>query len=285
MQSNSRERLVILCGGGTWYQSGNVEPVAKPTKAPIKSKSTIKIAPKIIYDVFDKASEYCTINIWKTIFQQAAMGIFRKEFSFSVDTLTFKDKRKIVQLLVDMEDPLIAYKEVKKFMKENGGIYTEEDDEIFNRNTEEEKKEITSWSQVAKRSIDKVTYINEFVNKFDNLSALDKRRLTDLIMLGICSCYFNKDNIKVADNEIKNINGLITTNDGKYKIDVENIKLKNKNKRKNAGSKNSVDTCCTTEISTLFPESEDQDEFSLKIDFYKKWNNFLEYLGKKQVKY
>jgi len=278
------DQIVILCNGETWYQSGMPNISNKISKVKTTSKIKQKKVEPIIYPIFEEASEYSDCPMWKGIFKQAAMGIFRKDFKFNGDTLLYSSKKKLNSIVLNISDPRILYKEMKTFIQKNAGIFSEKDlEEHKNIVLNENIKDITSWSQIKKMS-DKIKFINDFVNKISQnlkLSPIYKDKLNDIINIGIISKYFDRDNIIIKNGEIDSILGLKYEGFNKYKIDVDIINRKSKLKR----CVQDIDTLYTGEIISTIDSYEDDSTLDTYNNFINKWNKLLICLYKKQIKY
>ena len=216
---------ILMSNGDNWFVSENDD-------VNIEKKSYAKKKEDIKYKIFDDASNYVQDEFWKIMLKNASLNKFKRGFKFMSGVLTYKSKNKIISHNLNLDSPEETMKSFIYFMREECGVFSEEDKQI---KTKEIKKtlinnkpnSVNSWSKI-KTYIQKNIIINKYLNKLkeeNNLNSVQYRQLKNKIMIGIISGFFNAKTIIVEDSEIVDIIGLVRNDNGNYIIDKSNINI------------------------------------------------------------
>lgn len=296
--------FVIFSGRQTWYSStaDNV-PQAKKTKAPRatnKNRASAKSQPPVIYPIFNDCVNLTTDPYWKSMMQEAAIGVFPRSFRYQNGALTYRMKSKIRECQIPTEDPVQTLGIVRQFMMDAAGISSPMDIEMHK--TEIEKRladymaqELKSWSEI-RTTQHRTILIGLFVEKIGNEWGLDlpqREALDNSIKLGILAGHLNADNIHVRGNTIVSIDGLIRDEEtGQFRIEASNRKIKPKTSHRKGGNKkvgrldyeaSSEDAGSVDRDESVSIESENQicTDSTKEVSVIQLFDKFLNELSKK----
>lgn len=269
---SSGEGIVVYCTKGNVIFSSTGEIINTE-----KSIRKHKINRSIIFPVFDEMKKQETNTFWLNLLTRFSKNMLHKDFKFLNNVLYYKatTKKHRDELFLDIEDIETSYRKFKEFMKKKGFLSQEEKNDI-NKLVEiddnKEKTVLETWKDVDKNQD---YYIREFIitlkEKY-NLSFSEQSNLESNIRIGICSDFFNNDNIIFEEEKIKKIDNLVwDERNRKFSINTDGIKIKKKTEKRDP---NKMFTSYTVETSNdnsflVFQELKD-------LSIEKKWNKFFE---------
>ena len=291
--------FVIFSGTKLWYSSKEA-PVKSQKNALGKIRASAKTKRIVEFEEFDKLMGIETDPYWKSLFDEAAIGKFPRNFKFQNGVLNYKIRSKNIEQNIpkDTEQALII---VKKFFLDTAGILSPDD--LKRKKIEEEKRisemimnEVVSWNQIRsekQRMIMISLYVENLGKRYD-LNIEERKGLVQNIRIGVLGGYFNSENIEVIGNCIENIRGL------EYNEELKEFEIRKELCPCPKISRKSVNNDSTfiskTEISSdlyYSDESEDEERYSSSKEnnskssgsssssMKKKWNKFLSEIGKK----
>jgi hypothetical protein len=313
---NVKTGLVIMSGSKVVYQAGSTEglsmsqaPVGKGkgAKTQTKTRASAKGTPEIIYPMFLSCALMCTDKFWKTHFEQAAIGVFHRGFSYNNGILIHRMRSKSKTSHCEIStDPGIAMQQFKSFLQEKAGIMSDEDSD-YRQNELERNMEATaatnlnSWNAI-KTTTHRTIVIGNFVDQLGlqfNMSLHERHNLINLIRLGIVAGYFDATTINVDRGAIVSIAGLIKDENDKFNIDIVNLEPKSKKAVKTVRPKVSPPTVGgrgrltgQDDDDTVSDVTGDgfEDEFfgstvsGANVNFLSKWVKFIQKLVRKSSK-
>lgn len=267
------------------------------TKEENKNKKKITIKQQnVIYPIFKKIAEKFNDDVyWKTIFETASIGKFQKGVQFKNNTLIYKNKKKVFNKELDMQDEEACKEEFVLFMQNNLSLMSEKDrmktKELIDQNgLSNPAIEYNSWSKVNKKPFYRDTIIRNFVDeicKEEKLNSEQKSQLSHIIKVGIMADYFNNTTIIFEDEKISEIKGLCRDSKGIYYIDLDSIKIKSlKNKRSRCNKENEFDenTVKETAYTSGDTQIETNNISTANIKFDKMWDKFVVIRNKRTQK-
>jgi hypothetical protein len=306
--------LVIMSGSKIVYQSGNPEgmsmqqaPVGKGkgVKVQTKTRASAKGTPEVVHDLFLKCAAMCNDRFWKTHFDQAALGVFHRGFSYQNNNLIHRMRSKSKPSYCEISpDPAIAMGQFKTFLQEKAGIMSEEDAESRQNDLEHNMElqastNLNSWNAV-KTMTHRNIVIGHFVNQLGQQYDLDlheRHNLINLIMLGIAAGYFDASTICMDKGVIISISGLIRDVNGVFDIDIQNLESKSRKLSKvkrsapvarggRAGTVNCLDDDITSGTSGGIDDGDDAASSltGANVNFLSKWIKFIQKLVRKSTR-
>jgi hypothetical protein len=276
------------------YTSSSVEKKKKT-----KDRASAKDGPELKHPIFKEMENFVTEGYWKSILSSAAGGKFHQGVQYSNGILTYKNKvNRGEKEELDLNNPEHATAQFITFMNEKVNVLSpldriKRDEEIREKMSSMEKKEITTWSQVRKEVM-RIHLINDYIQRYsdgrkERLTHDQEKDLEFIIRLGILTEYLNNNSIIMVNGKIDRILGLIMREDGLFDIDLNQIKLMSK---KNGGKKHvpyedmtvttairDISTLCTQSVYSYFLVR------SKENNLYKKWLKFLNYREKRISRY
>jgi hypothetical protein len=176
-----------------------------------------QVSKKIIFPIFEKASELINDDYWKQILQDASHGKFPKNSGIDPKTggiFVKKGKQTLwLELPLDPEKALEAF---KKFLSENLNLRSKKDQKSIRKEIDKQRKELlenldcSNWKDIRKKAI-KDSIIRDFVINLKRKYELTDKEAYDLynlIKLGILFNWIDSSNITYRDRKIKTINVL-----------------------------------------------------------------------------
>lgn len=210
--------IVILAGAKVLYSSRD-NGVVKAPKSNISSVTKVRASAKakrvVEYPIFDKMMEYEVDSFWKSLFDEAAIGKFPRNFKYQNGVLNYKIRSKTVEQEINEENIEEAMEITKKFLLEHAGIQSPEDRR--RKKIEEEKRiaemlmnENVIWNQIRseKQRMIMISLFVEGVGKKYNMSVEERKGLVQNIRIGMLAGYFNANNIEIVGTKIVDIKGL-----------------------------------------------------------------------------
>lgn len=272
MNSNS-EGIVVYCKKGNVIFSSSGDLIETPPN--VRKHKTNKFT---IHQEFIDMKQYCIgDDFWDSMLSKFSKNIFPKNFKYLNNILYFKisAKKHRCDLYIDKEEIETSFKNLKDFLKTKGflsPLEKEENNKLLEAMAEdEEEKDLNNWKNINNKEYYLTEFMIELKDKY-NLNKKEYGNLESTVKIGICSDFFNSDNIILENSKIIDIEILIwDKEERKFSIDTENIKFKKKNEKKN---QNKLYTSYTIETSgdnvTVF-----YSEIN-KIEIQKKFTKFLE---------
>tara|TARA_R110002126_G_scaffold225790_1_gene370610 strand:- start:2564 stop:3397 length:834 start_codon:yes stop_codon:yes gene_type:complete len=266
------EGIVVYCTKGNVIFSSTGEIINNE-----KSIRKHRINRSIIFPVFEEMKELETSTFWLNLMTRFSKNMLHKDFKFLNNVLYFKatTKKHRDEILLDIENIENTHKIFKDFMRKKGFLSQEEKNNINKKVEQEDNKEkntLECWKDIDKNHD---YYIREFIiqlkEKYD-LNFEEQSNLESNIRIGICSEFFNNENIVFEDERIKSILNLVwDEEERKFSINTEGIKIKKKSEKKDI---NKIYTSYTVETSNdnsflVFQELKD-------LSVEKKWSKFLD---------
>ncbi len=226
--SGTRDEYNTHCGDfhtNTSQRRGpsSTEQKSKGTERSNTSHHRIAQRP-VIHPVFEAAQEYTLDPFWKTKLMHAARGKLPRGFSYRDGYLIMRGKNKLTTIPIS-PDPQSASFTFISFMKESG-IYSDGDvalqqDRIaFKMSVKRDP--IVSWNKVPYKMRDSL--VEDFIKREASMHKLNKEQLATLrvcLFLGIKMKVFGPKQIKMRDQEIEYIEGLVRCEDGGYDVEDE----------------------------------------------------------------
>jgi hypothetical protein len=299
MNASEDGGFVIFSGTKLWYSSKEA-PVKSQKNALGKVRASAKSKRIVEFEEFDKLMQIEIDPYWKSLFDEAAIGKFPRNFKFQNGVLNYKIRSKNIEQSIpkDTEQALLI---VKKFFLDTAGILSPDD--LKRKKIEEEKRisemimnEVVSWNQIRsekQRMIMISLYVENLGKQYD-LNIEERKGLVQNIRIGVLAGYFNSENIEVIGNCIENIRGL------EYNKDLKEFEIRKELCPCPKISRKSVNNDSTfiskTELSSEMyysDESEDEEYLSSSKEnnskssgsssssMKKRWNKFLSEIGKK----
>jgi len=269
---SSGEGIVVYCTKGNVIFSSTGEIINTE-----KSIRKHKINRSIIFPVFDEMKQFETNTFWLNLMTRFSKNMLHKDFKFLNNVLYFKatTKKHRDEILLDTENVENTHKIFKDFMRKKGFLSQEEKNSINKIVEQEDNKEknvLECWKDIDKNQD---YYIREFIiqlkEKYD-LNFEEQSNLESNIRRGICSEFFNNDNIVFEDERIKNILNLVwNEEERKFSINTDGIKIKKKTEKKDI---NKIYTSYTVETSNDNSFLVYQELKDLSVE--KKWSKFLD---------
>jgi len=266
------EGIVVYCTKGNVIFSSTGEIINTE-----KSIRKHKINRSIIFPVFEEMKQLETNTFWLNLMTRFSKNMLHKDFKFLNNVLYFKatTKKHRDEILLDIENIENTHKIFKDFMRKKGFLSQEEKNNINKIVEQEDNKEknvLECWKDIDKNQD---YYIREFIIQLKEKYSLNFEEQSNLesnIRIGICSEFFNNDNIVFENERIKNILNLVwDEEERKFSINTDGIKIKKKSEKKDI---NKIYTSYTVETSNdnsflVFQELKD-------LSVEKKWSKFLD---------
>jgi hypothetical protein len=213
MNMNDEGGFVIFSGTKLWYSSKEA-PVKSQKNGLGKVRASAKSKRIVEFEEFDKLMSIETDTYWRSLFDEAAVGKFPRNFKFQNGVLNYKIRSKTIEKPIpkDLKEALLV---VKKFFLETAGILSPDD--LKRKKLEEEKRisemiinEIISWNQIRseKQRMIMISLYVENIGKQYGLNIEERKGLVQNIRIGVLSGYLNAENIEIVGNCIENIYGL-----------------------------------------------------------------------------
>ena len=299
MNTNEEGGFVIFSGTKLWYSSKEA-PIKSQKNSLGKIRASAKTKRIVEFEEFDKLMNLETDPYWRSLFDEAAIGKFPRNFKFQNGVLNYKIRSKTIEQNIpkDTEEALYV---VKKFFLDTAGILSPDD--LKRKKLEEEKRisemimnEVMSWNQIRsekQRMIMISLYVENLGKRFE-LSIEERKGLVQNIRIGVLAGYFNSENIEIIGNCIENIKGLEYNEESKeFEIRKEMCPVPKIN-RKNIGSDSTMYSK-TGGLSGSYSDDEDSDEDnyiqesksgslnsgSSSLSMKKRWGKFLSEISKK----
>lgn len=184
---------------------------------------------KIIYPVFEECSNLIDDKLWVDLFSNCAKGKFPKGFTYTLGYLKYRKGQKMLQVEIP-DSPDSALCVVKKFISENGSIFSDSDKKL--QDFQNEILSIEKPNLITKK--DKYSF-SEYIDKF--ISEKDfshQEALKYIINFGFEYSLLNDKDVVYKDNKIVKIENVIFSADTEeYFIPEERLKMAISKKKNN----------------------------------------------------
>jgi hypothetical protein len=193
------------------------EPVIQ---APIRARKTRGVK-EVIHKVFSDCAVATQDPFWVDKFNTAAIGKFPHKFSFHDGVLTYRKGTKCNSLEVP-NNPYEAAPACMEFFRANGGIFSPLDEQNslelqYSRAHAVLTQQQLTWADANKKVQDcMLSYYIMDMKKLMSLNDDESGQLRQTIRLGIANKYFGKHNIRVENNHIHSIEGLLWNNQTRH---------------------------------------------------------------------
>lgn len=197
-----------------------------------------KKSDAVVHPIFEQCLQYTDDKLWIDIFTNCSMDKFPKGFIFQNGYLKHRKGTKFKQITMP-ETPSEVFVQVKKFISENGSIFSDKDKKIQDEFIEfvSYKKQSTDMTFAELKKNKKL--MDEKIKKYVRSTGLDERCMLYLINFGIEYGLITATDVTMSNNEIQNINGIVVNGD-EYSLD--SIKINKLNHKKKSSSKVVVKT-------------------------------------------
>lgn len=243
------------------------EPVIQ---APIRTRKARGVK-EIIHKIFSDCAVAIQDPFWIDKFNTAAIGKFPHKFSFHDGILTHRKGTKCSVLEVP-NNPYEAAPACMEFFRAHGGIFSPADEQSslelqYTRAHAVLTQQQLTWADANKKVQDcMLSYYITDMKKLMTLKDTETEQLRQTIRLGIANKYFGKHNIRVENNRIHSIQGLLWNDQTRsFYIDPE---LKPKTTRSYTRKKDG-------------PAAVDPAQKDTIPQFGVKWRKYMESLDKK----
>lgn len=196
------------------FDSWMNEPVVQ---APQRSRKT-RGNKQIVHKIFADCAAVSQDPFWVDKFNNAAMGKFPHKFNFNDGLLTYRKGAKSHALEVS-NNPYEASHACMEFFRANGGIFSPADEQNslelqYARAHAVLTKQQLTWGDANKKVQEcMLSYYVTDMKSLMGLSDPEVEQLRQTIRLGIANKYFGKHNIRVENNRIHYVDGLLWNNE------------------------------------------------------------------------
>jgi len=185
---------------------------------------------KILYPVFEECSNLIDDKLWVDLFSNCAKGKFPKGFTYSFGYLKYRKGQKMLQIEVP-ESSDLALVSVKKFISENGSIFSESDKKL--QDNHNENFSIEKPNLITKK--DKYSfseYIDDYISEKD---FSHQEALKYIINFGFEYSLLNDKDVVYKDNKIVKIENILFSEEfQEYYIPEERLKIAISKKKNNS---------------------------------------------------
>ena len=251
------------------FDSWTNEPVVQ---APQRSRKTRGVKD-VVNKIFTECAMVTQDPFWIDKFTNAAMGKFPHKFSFHDTVLSYRKGAKCNTLEVS-NNPYEAAHACMEFFRSNGGIFSPIDEQNslelqYARAHAVLTQQQLTWADANKKVQEcMLSYYVIDMKALMGLNDAELEQLRQTIRLGIANKYFGKHNIRVENNRIHSINGLLWNNEARnFYINSE---LKPNTTRTYTRKKDG-------------PPAVDPSQKDTVPQFGAKWKKYIESLDKKVI--
>jgi len=196
------------------FDSWMNEPVVQ---SPVRTRKS-RGAKEVVHKIFAECALITQDPFWADKFNNASIGKFPPKFNFHDGIITYRKGAKCHTLEVS-NNPYEATSACTEFLRSNGGIFSPLDEQNslelqYTRAHAVLTQQKLTWADANKKVQD--CMLSYYVTDMKSLMGLRDSELEQLrqtIRLGIGNKYFGKHNIRVENNRIHSINGLLWNNE------------------------------------------------------------------------
>ena len=252
------------------FDSWMNEPIVQ---APQRARKTRGVK-EVIHKIFSDCAAATQDPFWVDKFNTAAIGKFPHKFSFHDGVLTYRKGAKCENLEVSC-NPYEAAPACMEFFRGHGGIFSPIDEQNslelqYARAHAVLTQQQLIWADANKKVQDSMlSYYVMDMKTLMTLSDSEVEQLRQTIRLGIANKYFGKHNIRVENNRIFSIDGLLWNN--QTRVFYINPELKPSTTRSYSRKKDG-------------PPAVDPSQKDTIPQFGIKWRKYMESLDKKVIR-
>jgi hypothetical protein len=200
---------------------------------------TIKFAEKraekkVVYEHFEKCSQFTLDQFWRQVFQDCARGKFPKNTMYNVNNNIFHIKGKKEEIYTLTDDPKIDFQELKRLFSDELNMRSEQDkqqvkDKMIIIRQQIEDSFQGDWKQIRKKNV-KDAILRDYILMMEekyNLNETELQQLWKTITLGVSFNWINDKTILYNDRSIDEITNLQFDQDTRqFLIEKPNISIK-----------------------------------------------------------
>lgn len=190
------------------------EPV---TQAPQRTRKT-RGTKEIVHKIFAECAKVIQDSFWIEKFNIAATGKFPRGFSYHDGQLSYKKGAKNHSIEISGNPYETAYACIE-FFHTHGGIFSPIDEQSSLQLQYERSQAVLTQKQLTWADANKkiqeciLSYYVITMKSTMGLTDLEVEQLRQTIKLGISNKYFGKHNIRIENNHIHSIDGLLWNNE------------------------------------------------------------------------
>lgn len=198
---------ILTVGFDSWMS----EPVVTASQKNKKVKGGNK---EIIHKIFADCTVVINDPFWIEKFQNAAIGKFPQKFSYHDGILTYRKGARCITVELG-DNPYEAAALSTEFFRTHGGIFSPIDEQNslemqYSRAQSGLSRPDLKWEDASKKIQEcMISYYIMDMKQQMWLSDREVERLRQCIRLGISGKYFGKQNIRLENNRIHSIDGLL----------------------------------------------------------------------------
>lgn len=222
-----------------------------PIKEEAKTKGKGKLKSVVVNENFEKIANITDDSFWKEIFDEAAIGKFKKGYSYKDYFLIYKKGKKMDQIKL-VDDPVQSMKLSIDFFKLNTGLMSDADIKNNELKLKQQHTNIikteTTWKNIndTAKSVKIIDYKLKLWDEHD-LSMDERAQLNTVLHYGIFLGFFTDKEIIYQKSSIVNIDGLIFDNNTR----IFYIDPKLKPKTNKSGSKSKSKATKNTHVNKM----------------------------------
>lgn len=169
---------------------------------------------EVLHRIFSDCAGVIEDPFWIEKLNQAAFGKFPAKFSFNDGTLLFRKGTRCYSLEVS-NNPYESAHQILEFIRTHGGIFSPTDKQYsieldLARQMAARTREKLTWGDASKKMQEcLLSYFIMSMKTVMTLSDYEVEYLRQTIRLAISNKFFGKHNIKVEENRIQSIEGLL----------------------------------------------------------------------------
>jgi len=251
------------------FESWGNEPIVQ---APLRARK-VRGVKEITHRIFADCALCIEDSFWTEKFNAAATGKFPRGFNFHDSLLTYKKGAKCQTLEVS-NNPYEAVHACMEFFRSHGGIFSPMDEQNSVELQSARSQAVLTQQQLtwgdANKKIQECM-LSHYVMEMKNIMKLTDREIEQLrqtVRLGIANKFFGKHNIRVDNNRIHSVNGLLWNND--ERAFYVNPELKPNTTRSYTRNKDG-------------PPAVDPNQKDMIPQFKAKWLKYIESIDKKII--
>lgn len=243
------------------------EPIVQ---APQRTRKTRGVK-EVVNRIFAECATIINDPFWIEKFKLAATGKFPQKFSFHDGSLIHKKGARCHSIEVS-NNPYEAAYACMDFFRFHGGLFSQMDEQNslalqHDRAQAAHNQQQITWGDVNKKTQE--CMLSHYIMDMKGLMTLNDYEIEQLrqtIRLGIGNKFFGKHNIRVENNRIHSIEGLLWNNDQRnFYIHPDLKPLVTRTYTRNKGG----------------PEAIDPSQKDMIPQFGVKWNKYIEMIEKK----
>lgn len=247
------------------------EPIVQAPQRSRKARGVKEVVNKIFADCAGVIND----PFWIEKFNLAAIGKFPQKFSFHDGALVYRKGAKCHSIDVS-NNPYEAAYACMDFFRSHGGIFSPMDEQHslalqYDRAHAAQTQKQLTWGDANKKMQE--CMLSHYIMNMKELMGLsdsEVEHLRQTIRLGIANKYFGKHNIRVDNNRIHSIEGLLWNNETRtfyLHPELKPIAARSYSRNKDG------------------PAAVDPSQKDMVPQFVVKWNKYVESIGKKVARH